>query len=230
VEAALAGHSQYRQLTEQYADLIIEETRQNIAGLKKKGCPPEIRLAQEEEIQRLIASFQTEELQGSAVAQLEVLVRTAVFKSANALVGWLLQQAVDRADAAYQSKPGELRKGRESLAVQGIFGHFQLQRDYYYHAGKQTGHYPADAALGLEGSYTPALAKLICLEGADEPSDTWSRPGGLPFRRGRFNGSCNGWAAMPKLGRSGRPNPAPATPRSCMSAPTALACRWCRRN
>ena len=101
---------------------------------------------------------------------MEVLVRTAVFKSANALVGWLLQQAVDRAEAAYQSKPGEVRKGRESLAVQGIFGHFQLQRDYYYHAGKQTGHYPADAALGLEGSYTPALAKLICLEGADEPT------------------------------------------------------------
>ena len=38
VEAALAGHSQYRQLTEQYADLIIEETRQNIAGLKKKAA------------------------------------------------------------------------------------------------------------------------------------------------------------------------------------------------
>lgn len=36
VEAALAGHAQFRQLTEQYADLIIEETRQNIAGSKKK--------------------------------------------------------------------------------------------------------------------------------------------------------------------------------------------------
>jgi hypothetical protein len=101
---------------------------------------------------------------------LEVLVRTAVFKSANALVGWLLQQAVDRADTAYQPKPGEVRKGRERLTVQGIFGCFQLERDYYYHAGKQTGHYPADAALGLEGGYTPALAKLMCLEGADEPT------------------------------------------------------------
>ena len=104
------------------------------------------------------------------MAQLEILVRTAVFKSANALVGWLLQQAVDRADAAYQPKLGEIRKGRENLAVQGIFGRFQLQRDYYHHAGKHTGHYPADAALGLEGGYTPALAKLICLEGADEPT------------------------------------------------------------
>ena len=104
------------------------------------------------------------------MAQLEVLVRTAVFKSANALVGWLLQQAADRAAAAYQPRPGEVRKGRENLAVQGLFGHFQLERDYYYHAGKHQGHYPADAALGLEGGYTPALAKLICLEGADEPT------------------------------------------------------------
>jgi hypothetical protein len=99
---------------------------------------------------------------------LELLVRTAVFKSANDLVGWLLQQAAERIDAAYQPKPGELRKGRETIQTQGIFGSSPLTRDYYYHAGKDQGHYPADAALGLEVSYTPALAKLICLEGADE--------------------------------------------------------------
>jgi hypothetical protein len=56
------------------------------------------------------------------------------------------------------------------VQIQGIFGHFELQRDYYYHAGKHQGHYPADAALGLEGGYTPALARLLCLEGADEAS------------------------------------------------------------
>jgi len=32
LETALAGHVRYRQLTEQYADLIIAETRQNLAG------------------------------------------------------------------------------------------------------------------------------------------------------------------------------------------------------
>jgi hypothetical protein len=109
-------------------------------------------------------------LHGQSVAQLEVLVRTAVFKSANALVGWLLQKAADRADAAYQPKIGQRRKGRETIGVQGIFGSFEVQRDYYYHEGKDQGHYPADAALGLEVGYTPALAKLICLEGADEPT------------------------------------------------------------
>lgn len=101
---------------------------------------------------------------------MEVLVPTAVFKPANDLLAWLFQQAADRIDAAYQPKLGEVRKGREKLQVQGIFGHFVLERDYYNHVGQQSGHYPADAALGLEGSYTPALAKLICLEGADEPA------------------------------------------------------------
>ena len=95
-------------------------------------------------------------------------MRTAVFKSANELVGWLLQQAAERIEAAYQPKPGEIRKGRQSIELQGIFGTFELSRDYYYHEGKKQGHYPADAALGLEVGYTPALAKLLCLEGADE--------------------------------------------------------------
>ena len=116
----------------------------------------------------MIARFEAQAAEGHAVAQLELLVRTAVFRSANQLVAWLLQQAAERIDAAYQPKPGEVRKGRETIQAQGIFGHFPIGRDYYYHAGKDQGHYPADEALGLEVSYTPALAKLICLEGADE--------------------------------------------------------------
>lgn len=97
-----------------------------------------------------------------------MLLRTAIFKPANALVGSLLQAAAQRIDAAYQPKPGEAHKGAAALTVQGIFGSFELQRAYYYDARQDQGHYPADAALGLEVSYTPALAKLICLEGADE--------------------------------------------------------------
>lgn len=118
----------------------------------------------------MIGRFQAQAPSGVAVQQLEVLVRTAIFKPANQLVGWLLQAAADRVDAAYQPKPGLQRKGREPLTVQGIFGAFTLERDYYYHEGKKQGHYPADAALGLEGSHTPALARLVCLEGADETS------------------------------------------------------------
>ena len=114
--------------------------------------------------------FQAGDLNGVAVQQLEVLVRTAIFKPANVLVGFLLQAPAERIDAGYQPKPGQQRKGRERLTVNGIFGSFELERDYYYHEGKKQGHYPADAALGLEGGNTPALARLVCLEGADESS------------------------------------------------------------
>ena len=98
------------------------------------------------------------------------MLRSAISKPANAIVGFLLQEAADQADGAYQPKMGEEFKGRQTLMVDGIFGSFPVQRDYYYHAGKKEGHYPADAALGLEGACTPALARLMCLEGADESS------------------------------------------------------------
>jgi Uncharacterised protein family (UPF0236). len=116
----------------------------------------------------LINRFSAQEPDGGAVQQLEGLLRNAIFKPANAVVEYLLQAAADRIDAAYQPKPGERRKGREKVQLQGIFGLFSLSRDYYYHEAKSQGHYPADAALGLEVGYTPALAKLLCLEGADE--------------------------------------------------------------
>ena len=117
-----------------------------------------------------MARFQDAPPNGQAVLELEGLVRTALFQSGNQLVGSLLQGAADRADGAYQPKPGQQRKGRQSVSVHCIFGSFRLKRDYYYHEGKKLGHYPADAALGLEGDCTPALARLICLEGADENS------------------------------------------------------------
>ena len=115
-----------------------------------------------------MSRFQSAAPQATAVQELELLVRTAIFKPANALIGFLLQAAADRIDAAYQPKAGQRRKGRTPLVVQGIFGSFVLERDYYYHEQKKQGHFPSDAALGLEGSYTPALARLMCLEGADE--------------------------------------------------------------
>lgn len=102
--------------------------------------------------------------------ELEVLLRAAVFKSTSALIADLLQKAADRIDASYQPKPKEQFKGRVSTSVACIFGSFRLERAYYYHPGRKEGHYPADAALGLENGNTSALARLVCLEGADEGS------------------------------------------------------------
>jgi len=54
-----------------------------------------------------MAQFQAAQPTGVAVAELELLIRTAVFKTANELVGWMLQQAVDRTDAALVgARPG----------------------------------------------------------------------------------------------------------------------------
>ncbi|MGH8859578.1 MAG: UPF0236 family transposase-like protein, partial [Polaromonas sp.] len=117
-----------------------------------------------------MARFAGQEPTGVAVQELEKLVRVAVFKSANQVVEFLLQGAADRTDAAYQPKPGQQRKGREPVLIHCIFGSFKLERDYYYHEGKKEGHSPADAALGLERANTPALARLACLEGADQSS------------------------------------------------------------
>jgi len=117
-----------------------------------------------------MARFAAAPPDAQSLLQLEGLVRTALFKSASQIVGYLFQQAAERIEAAYQPKPGQQRKGRETVSVDCIFGSFHLERDYYYHEGKKLGHHPADAALGLEGGCTPALARLICLEGADENS------------------------------------------------------------
>ena len=105
---------------------------------------------------------------GEAVQELERLVRVAIFKPAAECVGLLLQAAADKIDAAYCPKPGETFKGRVALDVQCLFGRFTLLRNYYYHSQKQAGYYPADAGLGLETGYTPALARLMALEGSDE--------------------------------------------------------------
>ena len=40
VKEGLAGYAKYNQLTEQYAQLVINETRQNIAASKKKTSHP----------------------------------------------------------------------------------------------------------------------------------------------------------------------------------------------
>ena len=108
--------------------------------------------------------------------------------------------------------------------MQGLFGSFALARDYYYHAGKAQGHYPADAALGLEVGYTPALARILCLAGAHEASYQkaqlhLAQIGGLAVEARRSNGWCSASVRTPRRGRSGRSNPTNVAPvtRRCFT-------------
>jgi hypothetical protein len=104
---------------------------------------------------------------GPLVLQIEGLIRTALFRKGADIVGYLLQAAADQIDATCQPSSGESFKGREAIECHGLFGSFKLQRDYYY-SPVRGGHYPADAALGLDTGHTPALLRLVSLEGADE--------------------------------------------------------------
>ena len=105
--------------------------------------------------------------------QMETTFREVLLQSAVQIFGPLLQQRVDQIDAHYQPHPRLRRHGRRVLQVDTLFGPVQLWRDYYL--GPQGGHCPADAALGLEGSATPALARLVCRAAAQQPYGAASR-------------------------------------------------------
>jgi hypothetical protein len=111
--------------------------------------------------------FLSQPVSGESVAGIEGLIRAALFQTGTNIVGYLLQTIADRIDNDYRAQQGETFKGRESIDVQCLFGSFPLNRDYYY-SPSRGGHYPADDAMGLEVGHTPALVRLVCLEGADE--------------------------------------------------------------
>src|ERR1035438_8097634 len=129
LQAAIANRQRFEALAAQFVDLTVAHTRQGPSATAQKKKSAHFLLAQEEEIEQLMARFSAQEPTGAAVQQMEVLVRTAIFKPANALVGFLLQQAADRLDVTYQPRSGEHWKGRETLQLQGIFGTFPLERD-----------------------------------------------------------------------------------------------------
>lgn len=92
----------------------------------------------------------------------------------------VLQALADQFDTAFQPRPAQRYAGRKPLQVQGLFGWMAITRDYYVEAGQ--GHCPADAALALEGAYTPALARLLCRAAAKSPypeasGDLWEYAG-----------------------------------------------------
>lgn len=85
----------------------------------------------------------------------------------------MLQQRIEQIDAGFQPRPDQKRIGRRPLEVATLFGPVRVERDYYL--GEEGGHCPADAALGLEGSATPALARLLSRAAAQQPYGAASR-------------------------------------------------------
>jgi hypothetical protein len=97
----------------------------------------------------------------------EVKFRELIFHASAQLLQPIVQALIDQFDASFQASPKQLFIERRPLEITGLFGPMHIVRDYYL--DEQCGHCPADAALGLEIAYTPALARMICRGGAKSP-------------------------------------------------------------
>ena len=58
--------------------------------------------------------------------------------------------------------PFETIHRNRSRSVETLFGTIELRRNYHHHVKSGTGRCPLDDLLGLDGSYTPAVARLMC--------------------------------------------------------------------
>lgn len=110
---------------------------------------------------------------GGTVLEWEQQFREAVLVVGRQLFGPMLQKRIDQIDARFQPRPDLRRMGRRVREVATLFGAVEVERDYYF--GSQGGHCPADAGLGLEGSATPALARLMSRAAAQQPYGAASR-------------------------------------------------------
>jgi hypothetical protein len=108
VRQAIEGYQKFQQITREYAQQVVAQTRALLGiGIRKESPlqpdqPPRVRLAQDEEIQRLMTRFlatDAGQLPGQAL-DCEVLLRAAVFQSTNQLMAHLFQKLADRVEAA----------------------------------------------------------------------------------------------------------------------------------
>lgn len=107
--------------------------------------------------------------------ELEEQFRIALLRAGAPLFAVLLQTRIDQIDGDYQARVHQVRMGRREVKVETLLGEVSVQRDYYYDRLGGQGHFPADAALGLEGCCTPALARLMCRAAAVQSYQEGSR-------------------------------------------------------
>jgi len=72
----------------------------------------------------------------------------------------------DLSVAANQLGPDEQDYGRRSKSVLTVLGWLTLSRSYYYNPRLEQGRFPLDAALGFVDSYSPVVARWMCLAGS----------------------------------------------------------------
>ena len=120
-----------------------------------------------------VVQQQFEESGSWDMASLEVGLRAALLKDGCKILEGLLNQP----NALGTQIPSGTCHEKRTRNVQSILGSFTLKRGYYKNENRRS--FPMDQRLGLIGSYTPGLAKLMCrsagMDGSfDEARDTLS--------------------------------------------------------
>ncbi len=118
-----------------------------------------------------VVQQQFEETGSWDMASIEVGLRGALLKDGCKILEGLLNQP----NALGTQVPTGTCHEKRTRNVQCILGSFKLTRGYY--KNKNSREFPMDQRLGLIGSYTPGLAKLMCrsagMDGSfDEARDT----------------------------------------------------------
>ena len=104
----------------------------------------------------------------------ELGLREALFKDARTLLQELYRQP-DLSLPEQASRPGEKCHPDRPKTVQTLFGPIELRRAYFYHPASHTGRAPLDQALGLIGSFSPALVRLCARAAAKEGYESASQ-------------------------------------------------------
>jgi len=98
---------------------------------------------------------------GASPEWIEQGLRDAFLRDANRIVAALYNDRTVLPDEE-QPRPFETIHRNRPRSVETLFGAIELRRNYHHHAKSGTGRCPLDDLLGLDGSYTPAVARLMC--------------------------------------------------------------------
>ena len=209
------------------------------ARLKKTALADALRIGLVEEIQNLLGAEAIEDLDFEAL-------ETAVRDRSMQIAARALEQRFNRdtsdavSGAQHPCACGQMARyvDRRSKCFQTILGELTLERAYYHCAACQSGFCPRDRALGLDGSLSPGVIRMIGVVGAavsfEEGSGLLKELAGLQVvaKLRRSNARLNRWAPKwpapnrcrsPRV-KSRRRQAIPAIPaRSCTTAPISPA-------
>ena len=168
LQTALTNRQRCEALVQEYIALTVQQTRRRTddeTRSKEKRQVVATAVAAEAEAFLTLARQRLTTEGWTTSDWVETGLRAALLRDGRRLLEGLLNDpTLPLPDDA--SRPGEKATAAVPRTLETLFGPLTLRRNYYHAAAAGTGRYPLDAALKLEGPYTPALARWMSRAGA----------------------------------------------------------------